>query len=158
MNMNWMKQGILALILVFVAREQLFGQAFVEYGKSLGGVKAPSKGPSKGGTQAMRKGGSTGSHASAPAPVVTFPAAVSVKEEDAYLYAQQDEYSARVEKTQKGAVLTPVGQATTNGEKWFMVRSESGTTGWIKAVAVNEIAQGQEKKDGEQAQQAQKSP
>ena len=156
--MKWMKQGMLALILVFLAREQLFGQAFVEYGKSLGGVKAPSGGPSKGGAQAMRRGGSTGSHGSAPAPVVTFPVALSVKEEDAYLYAQQDEYSARIEKTKKGAVLTPVGQATTNGEKWFMVRSESGTTGWIKAAAVDEMAQGQEKKDGEQGQHAQKGP
>ena len=90
--MKWMKQGMLALILVFLAREQLLAQAFVEYGKSLGGVKAPSGGASKGGAQGMRRGGSSGVQGSAPAPVVTFPAALYVKEDDAYLYDKKDEY------------------------------------------------------------------
>jgi hypothetical protein len=90
--------------------------------------------------------------------VVTFPAALSVKDEETYLYAQQDEYAPRVEQAQKGATLTPVGQATTNGEKWYLVRSEQGTMGWVKAAAVNAIPKTEEKNNGEQAQQAQKGP
>jgi hypothetical protein len=156
--MKWITQGTLALILVFLTREQLFGQAFVEYGKGLGGVKAPTGGISKGRSQGVHRGGATGQEGSAPAPVVTFPAALSIKDEDTYLYAQQDEYSARVEKAQKGATLTPVGQASTNGEKWYMVRSQQGTIGWVKAVAVNEIPKAEEKKNAEEAQQAKQGP
>ncbi|HWP60035.1 MAG TPA: hypothetical protein VNL14_19235 [Candidatus Acidoferrales bacterium] len=118
--------------------DYLFGQAIVEYGKGLEQVRPPS-GPGIKGSGSARRAGGTSQEPSAPLPPTVLPAGLTVKEDQAQLYAQQDEYSARVEIAPKGARLTPLGQATAGGEKWYLARTPQGTIGWVKAVAVEEI-------------------
>jgi hypothetical protein len=152
----WIVCGLLAAVLIYPDGDALYAQTIVEYGKGLGGVRPPSGGAIKGRSPSVRRGGTGNQGESAPLPPVTLPASLSVKEEGAYLYAQQDEYSARVESAQKGDLLTPIGQATTNGEKWYMARSRQGSVGWVKQAAVNEIAQAEKESSAKEARQVKK--
>ncbi|MGH7847911.1 MAG: hypothetical protein ACREQW_22435 [Candidatus Binatia bacterium] len=152
--MKWLRQGMLVLIVCFLSAEYLPGQAIVEYGKGLervnpptGGMKAPGR---------ARRGGGGSQGPGVDIPPIILPTALTVKEDETQVYAQQDEYSARVEKARKGATLTPMGQTTVNGEKWYMVRSQEGAVGWIKAAMVEETWPAKSGKTAKETQQATK--
>jgi len=153
--MKLIRQGMLVLIVCFLSAEHLSAQAIIEYGKGLERVSPPTGGGLKA-PGAARRGGGGSQGPSADIPAITLPTALTVKEDEAQVYAQQDEYSARVEKAQKGATLTPMGQATLNGEKWYMVRSQQGTIGWVKAALVEEIWPAAPAKGSKETQQVKK--
>jgi hypothetical protein len=126
------------LAFLVLSAGHLVAQAIIEYGKGLERVSPPTGGGIKApGVTRRGSGGSQGPGANIP-PIV-LPTALTVKENDTQIYAQQDEYSGRVEKVHKDATLTPMGQATVNGEKWYMVRSPQGEAGWVKAAMVEEV-------------------
>ena len=153
--MKWLREAMLVLIVCFVSAEHLPGQAIIEYGKGLERVSPPTGGGLKA-PGAARRGGGGSQGPSADIPAITLPTTLTVKEDETQVYGQQDEYSARVEKAQKGATLTPMGQATVNGEKWYMVRSQQGTVGWVKAAMVEETWPAKPAQASKKTQQATK--
>ena len=49
------------------------------------------------------------------------------------VYTAPDETSFIVETVRDGSTLSPIAETTSGGVKWFIVKTKSGNTGWIKA-------------------------
>ena len=53
----------------------------------------------------------------------------------AQVFAEADESSELIETVRDGAALSPIAEMTGgSGAKWFMVKTKSGSVGWIKAA------------------------
>jgi hypothetical protein len=57
------------------------------------------------------------------------------------VYAAPDETSLPVETVRDGGRLSPIAETTSAGVKWFMVKTKSGSVGWIKAGSNAETKQ-----------------
>lgn len=64
------------------------------------------------------------------------PPGLTVRESGAALYSQQDFDSGRLGVLQKGEALTLVAEAV-GQETWYMVKTEGGLFGWVRAVDVS---------------------
>lgn len=60
---------------------------------------------------------------------------LTVGEAGVFLYARQDEHSERIARLEKGEELTPLAHAV-GTVSWYMVRTQKGTIGWVKASDV----------------------
>ena len=60
---------------------------------------------------------------------------LTVGESGASLYARQDSESEVIAKLASGEALVPLAQGTER-ESWYMVRTQQGTIGWVKASEV----------------------
>ncbi|HEU4340094.1 MAG TPA: SH3 domain-containing protein [Candidatus Binatia bacterium] len=58
----------------------------------------------------------------------------------AYLYSRQDEESSPIAKLEKGERLVPLIEAI-GQQVWYMVKTQGGLTGWVRAVDVTATAQ-----------------
>jgi hypothetical protein len=127
--------NLFALALVWTAPQQASAQSTIEYGKQAGGLKRPAGKASpktRGKAGKADQGGGT-----EPAEFIPLPGSLFVKAEQAILRARQDENSEAVGKMEKGENLVPMAQSA-GFEKWYMVRSQKGLVGWIKASDVDE--------------------
>ena len=63
-------------------------------------------------------------------------AALTVRESGAYLYSRQYIESDRIATLQKGDTLIPLAEAVGTAT-WYMVRTEQGLFGWVRAADVD---------------------
>lgn len=74
----------------------------------------------------------------APVPM---PSALLVKSSQVSIYTQQDERSETITKVNRGEKLVPLAKAFGGGSPWYMVKTEKGAVGWIRATEVEEAGQ-----------------
>lgn len=60
------------------------------------------------------------------------PAAMTVRESGSYLYARQDTEADKIATLKKGEALTPLLEAV-GATTWYMVKTEQGVMGWVRA-------------------------
>ena len=126
--------------LIFILLSQVvFAQGLGEYGKLLGGVgqKNSSVAP-RGGTPKTEAGGKAKSRAPdvGDVAVSAMPAALTVESTEAALYARSEEWADKLTQLSRGEKLVPMVQATSANALWYMVKTETGAIGWIKASDV----------------------
>ena len=63
------------------------------------------------------------------------PSVMIVRESGTPLYAQQDLESEPLGQLQKGETLSPIAESVAQ-EIWYMVRTQQGQIGWVRAVDV----------------------
>ena len=68
------------------------------------------------------------------------PAALTARESGTALYAQQDLETEPIMRLQKGEALTPMAESV-GQEIWYMVRTQQGQIGWVRAVDVTVSSQ-----------------
>jgi hypothetical protein len=113
----------------------VFAQAFGEYGRTLGGaphggITAP-RAPG-GGTQ-----GGSGSGGVGDVGGRGLPTRLVVTVESAGLYPRQDDESEKLAQLSQGEMLVPMVKSS-GGNDWFMVKTQKGIVGWVKAAEVKE--------------------
>jgi hypothetical protein len=69
-------------------------------------------------------------------PAADTPPGLTVKESGTPLYSRQDVESDKFGKLQKGETLIPVGEAV-GQETWYMVKTQGGLFGWVRAAEVS---------------------
>jgi hypothetical protein len=120
----------------FVIPAAVFAQAFGEYGRTLGGVPhgrgiTGSRAP--GGVTQGGKGtggvGDVGGRA--------LPSRLVVATKDAGLYPRQDDEAERLAQLAQGEAIIPMVQSA-GGSEWYMVKTQKGLVGWVKATDVRE--------------------
>jgi hypothetical protein len=124
-----------AVVLILSAR-LVFAQAFGEYGRTLGGIpygqgitgsRAPG-GVTQGGTVSGGVGDLGGRG---------LPTRLVVASKDAGLYPRQDDESEKIVQLAQGETVTPMVQST-GGSQWYMVKTQKGLVGWVKATDLRE--------------------
>lgn len=63
------------------------------------------------------------------------PSSLTVSADGVYLFAGQDERSAKIAALAKGDELAPLGQLV-GISSWFLVRTKTGAVGWVKSSEV----------------------
>ena len=109
----------------------VFGQAFGEYGRAVGGLP---QGVGPRGSGGVSHGGSadigiTNSKA--------LPKCLVVSVKETGLYPKQDVESETLVQLQLGEPLVPMVQST-GGNDWYMVKTQKGLIGWVQRVNVQE--------------------
>jgi hypothetical protein len=116
-------------------------QALGEYGRALGGATqrhgnavphVPRGDNAKGKTHGGQGVGDLG--------VQPLKNRLVVATNRAPLYQSQDEETPRIEELSSGAILVPIIQATSGANGWYMVKTQKGTIGWVKAADVLELS------------------
>jgi hypothetical protein len=114
----------------------VFAQAFGEYGRTLGSVPH-----GQGITGSRPPGGVTQGNAGTGGigDVVgrALPTRLVVATKDAGLYPRQDEESEKLFQLAQGETLIPMVQSA-GGSEWYMVKTQKGLVGWVKATDVRE--------------------
>ena len=122
----------IATIYVFSAA-WVFAQAFGDYGRTLGGI------PHGGITAPRAPGGvnqgGTGSGGIGDAGGRGLPSRLVVAVQTAGLYPRQDDEADKMDQLSQGEMLVPMGQSS-GGNDWFMVKTQKGIVGWVKAADV----------------------
>jgi hypothetical protein len=122
-------------ILIFSAT-LVFAQAFGEYGRAVGSVPhgtgiTGSRTPG-GVTQGNAGTGGIGDVGGRALPI-----RLVVGTKDAGLYPRQDEESEKLFKLAQVETLIPMVQSA-GGSEWYMVKTQKGLVGWVKATDVRE--------------------
>lgn len=73
----------------------------------------------------------------AAAPLAT---ALIVKSHGVALHGQQDAQSEVIVRLDRGDQLAPIVNASSGAEAWYMVKTQAGAVGWIRATEVDEVA------------------
>ena len=120
----------------FVIPADVFAQAFGEYGRTLGGIPH-----GKGITGSRAPGrvtqGGTGNAGVGDVGGRALPSRLVVATKDVGLYPRQDDESERLTLLAQGEAIIPMVQST-GGSEWYMVRTQKGLVGWVKATDVRE--------------------
>lgn len=124
-----------AAVLILSA-EPVLAQAFGEYGRTLGGVPhgqgiTGSRAPGRV-TQGGKGSGGVGDVGGR-----TLPSQLVVATKDAGLYPRQDDESERLVHLAEGEAIIPMVQSA-GGSEWYMVKTQKGLVGWVKATDVRE--------------------
>jgi hypothetical protein len=128
---------VASLLATFVFSPTLvFAQAFGEYGRTLGGIphgqgitgSRASGGVTQGGTVSGGVGDLGGRG---------LPTRLVVASKDAGLYPRQDDESEKIVQLAQGETVTPMVQSA-GGSEWYMVKTQKGLVGWVKATDVRE--------------------
>ena len=134
------KKSVPGFGLVFVLLSQVvFAQGLGEYGKLLGGVRQKNTNVvPKGGAPKTEAGGNSKSRAPSVenVGVSPMPAALTVESTEAALYARSEEWADKLTQLSRGEKLVPMVQATSANALWYMVKTETGAVGWVKASDV----------------------
>jgi hypothetical protein len=134
--MNVVKVMALITWLWLIAPQWVFGQAFGEYGRTLGGVTGGSRPKAPGGLPY----GSSGKGSSQGVGDIggrSFPSRLVVASQEAGLYPRQDDKTEEIDRLTKGESLVPMIQSE-GGKEWYMVKTPKGLIGWVKSTDVRE--------------------
>jgi hypothetical protein len=129
------------MLLVFLAPCELLGQAIGEYGRIVEGTrqrtgsaspKASRPSQNAKGKAVVQGIGDTGGR-----PI---PSGLIVVSRKIGLYPRQDDTAEKITELSQGDTLVPMGQSN-GGNDWYMVKTQQGLVGWVKAVEVREDAE-----------------
>jgi len=133
-----MKKNSVPCFAVFflLVSQAVFAQGIGEYGKLLGGLgqKNSSVVP-KGAPLGKEVRGSVKQRSpdSGNLERNPMPAALTVESNEAALYARSEDWADKVMQLSRGEKLIPMVQATGASIIWYMVKTQTGAIGWVKA-------------------------
>ena len=125
---------IIPMVTIYVfSAPWVFAQAFGEYGRTLGGIP-------HGGITAPRAPGGINQSSGSNGGVGDIggrglPSRLIVAAKAAGLYPRQDDEAEKMDQLAQGDILVPMVQSS-GGNDWFMVKTQKGIIGWVKAVEV----------------------
>jgi hypothetical protein len=134
-----MKRSLAVVLFVatFVCSATLvFAQAFGEYGRTLGGIPHGQGVTGSRAPGGVTQGG-TGSGGVGDVGGRALPTRLVVATKDAGLYPRQDDESERLGQLAQGEAIIPMVQSA-GGNEWYMVKTQKGLIGWVKATDVRE--------------------
>jgi hypothetical protein len=125
------------MLLVFLAPAELVAQAIGEYGRTVEGTRQKQRAsPRASRTSQNAKGKSVvqgvGDVGGRPVPF-----GLVVVSRQIGLYPRQDDTAEKITELSEGDVLIPLVQSN-GGSDWYMVKTQQGVIGWVKAVGVRE--------------------
>jgi hypothetical protein len=120
----------------FVIPAAVFAQAFGEYGRTLGGIPHGQGITGSRASGRVTQGG-TGSGGVGDVGGRALPSRLVVATKDAGLYPRQDDESERLAQLVQGEAIIPMVQSA-GGSEWYMVKTQKGLVGWVKATDVRE--------------------
>ena len=129
---------ILGVLMVFLASGESLAQAISEYGKTVEGGQRQGRASSKAsrspsqnakGKAVVQGIGDTGGR-----PI---PSGLVVVSRQIGLYPRQDDAAETIAELHQGDTLIPMIQSN-SGNDWYMVKTQQGVIGWVKAVDVRE--------------------
>jgi hypothetical protein len=125
------------LVVVILLSQVSFAQGLGEYGRLLGGVKPKNSSVApRAGTPKTEPGGNSKSPGTGNVGASAMPAALIVESTEAALYARSEEWADRLTQLSRGEKLVPRLQATSANALWYMVHTDTGAIGWVKASDV----------------------
>lgn len=132
--MNFTKPLFCGFLLTFLIPTAVMAQGFGEYGRTLGGVTQqgrlkPSAPGGFGSGGKSGRVGDIGGHA--------VPSRLIVAGQQAVLFPRQDDQAEKITNLADGEILVPLLQ-TAGGNDWYMVKTQKGLIGWVKASDVQE--------------------
>jgi hypothetical protein len=109
-----------------------------EYGRLLDGARQKNSSVVPKG-DAPKIVGKTKPRESTPGPIAgdPLPAVLTVESKDAVLYARSEDWSEKVTQLSAGEKLQPIIRATGTQGLWYMVKTQAGSTGWVKGLDVS---------------------
>jgi hypothetical protein len=126
------------VLMLFLAPGESLAQAISEYGRTVGGVgqrqgraspKASRPSQNARGNTVVQGVGDTGGR-----PI---PSGLVVVSRQTGLYPRQDDTAEKITELSEGDTLIPMIQSN-GGSDWYMVKTQQGVVGWVKAVEVQE--------------------
>jgi len=132
----------LASIAFFSISATCFAQGIGEYGRLMGGVKEKSSGAApQGGTRSIQPNTTVKSRV----PVVNdrggeaLPKELTVEVKESALFSRSEDWADKIGQVSQGEKLIPMLRATGAQVLWYLVKTEAGTVGWVKASDVRAI-------------------
>ena len=130
---------IFGVLMVFLASGESLAQAISEYGKTVEGVgqrqgRASSKASRSPSQNAKGKAVVQGIGDKGGRPI---PSGLVVVSRQIGLYPRQDDAAETIAELHQGDTLIPMIQSN-SGNDWYMVKTQQGVIGWVKAVDVRE--------------------
>jgi len=111
-----------------------YGQAFGEYGRSVGSIPH-GRGITGSRTPGGVTQGNVGSGGVGDVSGRKLPVRLVVTAESAGLFPRQDEESEKIVQLAEGESLVPMVQSE-GGSSWYMVKTPTGLVGWVKSSDV----------------------
>ena len=123
--------------------EAVWAQGFGEYGRLLGGLGPQNGSVAKGLTPGPEDRGSAKQRSFDPSNVKNnpMPVALSVESNETVLYARSEDWADKIMQLPRGEKLVPMLQATGATALWYMVKTQTGTIGWVKSSDVVPVSQ-----------------
>jgi hypothetical protein len=124
-------------LLLFLMSQVAFAQAIGEYGRTVGGArqrqgsaspKASRPSQNAKGKTVVQGVGDTGR---------LIPSGLVVVSRQIGLYPRQDDTAEKITELSEGDRLMPMIESK-GGSDWYMVKTQQGVIGWVKAVEVRE--------------------
>lgn len=134
------KSGMIFVFLFLLFPQVVFPQGLGEYGRLLGGLgQKNASGVSKGVTPGTEIGGNMKQRSpdSGGADRNPLPPVLVVESNEAVLYARSEEWADKMMQLSRGDKLTPMVQATGANALWYMVKTQTGSIGWVKSTDVS---------------------
>jgi hypothetical protein len=126
------------LLMVFLAPGELVAQAIGEYGRTVEGTRQRqgNASPRASRTSQNAKGKTVvqGVSDTGGRPV---PSGLVVVSKQIGLYPRQDDTAEKITELSEGDTLIPMVQSN-GGNDWYMVKTQQGVIGWVKAAGVRE--------------------
>ena len=132
------KTIMFGVLMVFLAAGEPLAQAIGEYGRTVrdvgqrqGSASPKASRPSQNakGKTVIQGIGDTGGR-----PI---PSGLVVRSRQIGLYPRQDDTAEKITELYEGDILIPMAQSN-GGKDWYMVKTQQGVIGWVKATDVRE--------------------
>jgi hypothetical protein len=125
------------LALALITPKLTMAQAFGEYGRAVGGATQRQGAVSSKPLSGVREGGQgqTGYGAVGNLGDRSLPSHLVVASKEAAVYPRQDDESEKIGRLSEGEAVVPLIQ-TNGGNDWYMVKTQQGLIGWVKASDV----------------------
>jgi hypothetical protein len=135
--MRIVKAVALALLLAIFIPQIVLAQAFGEYGRGVGGATQRQGAVSSKPLSGVREGGQSKSGYGGAGNLGgrSLPAHLVVASKEAAVYPRQDDESEKIGRLSEGEAVVPLIQ-TNGGNDWYMVKTQQGLIGWVKASDV----------------------
>lgn len=126
------------MLTVLLAPSELVAQAIGEYGRTVGGARQRQSSASpKASRPSQNAKGKTVVQGIGDAGARPIPSGLVVVSRQVGLYPRQDDTMEKITELSEGDKLMPMIESK-GGNDWYMVKTQQGVIGWVKAVEVRE--------------------